>query len=176
LAVVTVPELDRAHLVVRHLRALGPRLPILARAHDRGGAEALEREGGVQVIRPELEGAAALIRHALAHLALPGDRVLAYLDRFHQAMEAPEPRGAGDRLPEVREVTLGTGEIVDQSLRGARIRERFGVTVVAIRRADGGDPIVNPSPDAILRPGDRVRVFGLPEQIAAFAEQADGRA
>jgi CPA2 family monovalent cation:H+ antiporter-2 len=178
LAVVTVPELDRAHLVVRHLRALVPRLPILARAHDRGGAEALEREGAVQVIRPELEAAAALIRHALAHLALPGDRVLAYLDRFHQAMETPEPRSTGDRdrLPEVREVTLGAGEIVDQSLRGARIRERFGVTVVAIRRADGGDPIVNPSPDAILRPGDRVRVFGLPEQIAAFAEQADGRA
>jgi len=34
----------------------------------------------------------------------------------------------------------------------------------------------NPSPDAILRPGDRVRVFGLPEQIATFAEQAGGRA
>jgi len=44
------------------------------------------------------------------------------------------------------------------------------VTVVAVLRRDG--PLLNPVPETILRPGDVVRVFGLPEQIAAFAAEA----
>ena len=36
--------------------------------------------------------------------------------------------------------------------------------------------MVNPSADTILRAGDRVRVFGLPEQIAAFRSEAAARA
>jgi K+/H+ antiporter YhaU regulatory subunit KhtT len=47
------------------------------------------------------------------------------------------------------------------------VRERFGVTVVAVTRADG-ESLLNPSPDTILRPGDRLRVFGLPDQLDAF--------
>jgi trk system potassium uptake protein TrkA len=67
----------------------------------------------------------------------------------------------------VREVTLDPGGIADRSLREARVRERFGVTVVGITRANG-DSIINPAPDTIMRPGDRLRVFGLPEQIEAL--------
>jgi len=70
----------------------------------------------------------------------------------------------------VRELALRRGGVADQSLRDARIRERFGVTVVAVRRADG--LVFNPAPETILRPGDVVRVFGLPEQIEAFASEA----
>ena len=74
--------------------------------------------------------------------------------------------GAVGVLPEVREVRLGESGIVDQSLHDARIRERFGVTIVAISRPDG--IVLNPPAETILRPGDTVRVFGLPDQIDAF--------
>jgi Trk K+ transport system NAD-binding subunit len=86
-------------------------------------------------------------------------------------MEVPEAQilGGEDRLPQVRDVTVGTGPIADQSLRQARVRERFGVTVLTLTRGDSGELLLNPSPETILRPGDRVRVFGLPEQIRAFA-------
>src|SRR5438874_1533098 len=73
-------------------------------------------------------------------------------------------------LPEVRELALGAGGVTDRSLRDARIRERFGVTVVAIRRADG--LVLNPPPDTMLRAGDVVRVFGLTDQIEAFAAES----
>ncbi|MBI4391333.1 MAG: TrkA C-terminal domain-containing protein, partial [candidate division NC10 bacterium] len=76
--------------------------------------------------------------------------------------------------PRVREVTIGAGGLADQSLREARIRERFGVTVVAIIHADG-DVVYNPPAEARLRPGDRVRIFGLPEQIEAFLAEAEAR-
>jgi len=76
-------------------------------------------------------------------------------------------------LPEVRELALGAGGVTDRSLRDARIRERFGVTVVAIRRADG--LVLNPPPDTMLRAGDVVRVFGLTDQIERSRPSPDGR-
>jgi K+/H+ antiporter YhaU regulatory subunit KhtT len=73
----------------------------------------------------------------------------------------------------VREVQLPPGLLDGVTLRDAHIRERFGVTVVAITRLDGSN-VVNPPADAILRAGDRLRVFGLPAQIDALVAAAGG--
>jgi K+/H+ antiporter YhaU regulatory subunit KhtT len=122
------------------------------------------------VIQPEQEAAATLIRHALGRLALPRGPVLDYLERFRRAMDV-EGDVPAEILPGVRQVTIAAGELADQSLREARIRERFGVTVVSVDRP--GDPtLLHPAADTVLRPGDVVRVFGLPAQIAAFASVA----
>ncbi len=176
LVVVALPEMERAQLVVRGVRALSPRVPILARAHSGAGRDGLADAGATEVISPELEAAATLIRHALRQLALPQPRVLDYLTRFRGAMN---PAGADARggpitaeaLPEVHEVTLGAGALADLSLGEARVRERFGVTVVSVERP-GGEAVVNPSAETRLRPGDRLRVFGLPEQVEAFRLEA----
>ena len=154
LAIVALPEIDRARLVVRHVREMNDHVPILARAHDPADGEGLARAGASEVIHPELEAAATLIRHALKRLALPQERVLAYLDRFRGAMElaAREERLAPDTLPRVAEVVLGQGTLADQSLSEARIRERLGVTVVAVTRG-GGDVVLNPPAETIVRAG-----------------------
>ena len=47
--------------------------------------ERLARAGATEVIQPELEAAATLIRHALRGLALPQPTVLDYLARFRAA-------------------------------------------------------------------------------------------
>lgn len=171
LVVVALPEIDRARLMVRQVRAINPGVPILARAHRSADRDGLIRAGATEVVQPELEAAATLIRHALERLALEREHVLAYLERFHGAMEATTDGNAEDALPRVAEVILARGPLADQSLREARVRERLGVTVVAITRPRAG-MVVNPSPDAILRVGDRVRVFGLPAQIDAFRREA----
>ena len=149
----------------------------MERPHHASGVEALARAGATEVIQPELEAAATLIRHALRRLALPQDRVLAYLERFRSAMEMGEGvrRDAMDLLPQVEDLAVGQGVLADQSLREARIRERLGVTVVAVTRADG-EVLLNPDPNTIVRAGDRMRVFGLPEQIAALRAAAGGGA
>jgi K+:H+ antiporter len=170
LVILALPEIARARRAVRATRALRPNVPLLARAHDRVEAEALRAMGATEVIQPEVEASATLIRHALATLGLPKERAIAYLERFRGAMEHAEAPTATGALPEVRELTMGVSDVTDRSLRDARIRERFGVTVVAVRRADG--PVFNPPPETILRPGDIVRVFGLPEQIDVFARAA----
>ncbi|HXA98521.1 MAG TPA: cation:proton antiporter [Candidatus Dormibacteraeota bacterium] len=172
LVVVSLPENDRAAHVVRNVRARNPRAPILARAHGAAARAGLTRAGATEIIEPELEAAATLIRHALRELALPPDEVLDYLARFRGAMGAVTAGGPGGPptdhpLPEVREITLATGALADLTLGEARVRERFGVTVVAVERRSG-ETLLNPSADTVLRARDRLRVFGLPEQIDAF--------
>lgn len=167
LLIVALPDVEHARLAVRAARTLNGDVAVLVRAHGRAESDALRRDGASEIIQPELEAAGTLIRHALARLQLPKSQALAYLERFRGAMESGQAPPAGpDSLPEVREVAVGSDDVADQSLRESRIRERFGVTVVAVVRA--GDVILNPPPDTMLRPGDRVRLFGLPAQIERF--------
>jgi CPA2 family monovalent cation:H+ antiporter-2 len=167
--IVTLPEADAAFGIVRAARGLNRDAPILARAGSPEEQERLVAAGATGVVQPRLEGATFLIQETLAHLGLPPARADAYLARFREAMGLRVRQGPPgiDVLPELREVVLGEGDLADQSLREARVRERFGILVLAIARADG-ETLVNPSADAILRPGDRVRVFGLPDQVRTF--------
>jgi CPA2 family monovalent cation:H+ antiporter-2 len=169
LAVVALPDLDRVRLAVLKLRQANPSLPILARSQDRAHHTRLRDAGASEVIQPELEAASTLIRHALRRLDLPRERVLAYLEQYREAMEADgaHPKGALERLPVLREVVLDRGPLSDRSLHDSRVRERFGVSVVAIIRADGTRD-THPSADTVLREGDRIRLFGLPEQLEAL--------
>ena len=172
LAIVALPAADQAQTAVRHLRALNPTLPILARTHDRAHHEALRQAGATEVIQPELEAAGTLIRHALRRFSLPRERVLTYLGHLHDALELTRtPDTPGERLPELREVTLPAGALTDRTLRDARVRERFGVSVMGITRADG-TLVLHPAADTLLRRGDRLRLFGLPEQVEALLAHA----
>ena len=110
LVVVALPEIDRAHLVVQNVRRLNREAPVLVRSHDPAAFDALTRAGATEVIQPEVEAAATLIRHALRRLRLPQERVLAYLDRFHRAMMLEAETGPSrDHLPQIADITLGPG-------------------------------------------------------------------
>jgi Trk K+ transport system NAD-binding subunit len=170
--IVALPDFEHARLAARAVRRLNQHAPMLVRAHGRAESDALRREGASEVIQPELEAAGTLIRHALARLRLPKALTLDYLERFRTAMESGEALALrSEAMPEVREVAVSSDGVADQSLRESRIRERFGVTVVAVVK--GGDIILNPPPDTVLRPGDRVRIFGLPAEIDRFARETN---
>jgi len=175
LVVVAVPQVERAYLTVRYVRRRNPGVPILARAHTFADRDRLTSAGATEVIQPEVEAASTLIRHALRRLDLPRERVLEYLERFRVAMDDALPGAPpGEALPQIADVLLlEAPRLTDQSLRDSRIRESFGVTVVALTRSDG-DVVLHPPPETILRPRDSVRVFGRPDQIEAFRREATG--
>jgi K+/H+ antiporter YhaU regulatory subunit KhtT len=110
-----------------------------------------------------------MIRHALDYLKLPADQSAAYLERFREAVGGAQvvPSVAQTPLPDVYEFEVDGPPLVDQSLRQARIRERFGVTVVAVKK-HSGELLVNPPADTVVNAGDKIRVFGLREQIESF--------
>jgi CPA2 family monovalent cation:H+ antiporter-2 len=170
LIIVALPDFEHARLATRAVRRLNAEAALLVRAHGRAESDALLRDGASEVIQPELEAAGTLIRHALARLQLPKSLALDYLERFRDAMESGKGTASpSPAMPEVREVAVASDGVADQSLRESRIRERFGVTVVAVVKA--GDVILNPPPDTVLRPGDRVRLFGLPAEIERFVRE-----
>lgn len=167
LIVLTLPEGNKNQVVIRRIRGHNPTVPILARAHSRTDLEALLEAGASEIIQPELEASATLIQHVFDYLNLPADQASNYLDRFREAIgtargavtTAPTPP-----LPNVYEFDVDGPPLADQSLRQSRIRERFGVTVVAVRRSSG-ELVLNPAPETVISSGDKIRVFGLPEQI-----------
>jgi CPA2 family monovalent cation:H+ antiporter-2 len=168
LVIVALPEMAPAQRAILASRRLNPAVPILARAHGRDEADHLRRAGATDVIQPELEASMTMIRRALARLRLPDEHAISYLRRVRHAMAGDDGTEApGSTLPEVREVRIGAGGgLADRSLREAAVRERFGVTIVAVVRADG--VTLNPPPETLLREGDVVRVFGRPEQVTTF--------
>jgi len=87
LIIVALPEIEPAALTVGRIRDLNPKVPILARAHGSAEAERLGAIGATEVIQPEVEASATLIRHALTWFGVPKDRVLEYVQQYRQSME-----------------------------------------------------------------------------------------
>lgn len=87
LIIVALPEIEPAVLAVRRIRDLNSKVPILARAHGLAEAERLGAVGATEVIQPEAEASATLIRHALTWFGVPKDRILDYVEHYRQSME-----------------------------------------------------------------------------------------
>jgi CPA2 family monovalent cation:H+ antiporter-2 len=174
LAIVTVADRDRARLAILNTRRLHRRMPIMARARRREDYEFLIRAGAAEVIQPETEASATFIRHACGHYLMVSDsQIRAYLRSFRDAMNLAHRRKStapAEAVPEVREITVSNPQFAGGSLREMKLRQKYGVTVVSIRRPSG-ESLVNPPADTVLQPNDRLRVLGLSDEIEAFAAQ-----
>jgi len=87
LIIVALPEIEPAALTVSRIRDLNQKVPILARAHGLAEGERLGVVGATEVIQPEVEASATLIRHALNWFGVPKDRILDYVEQYRQSME-----------------------------------------------------------------------------------------
>lgn len=172
LVIAALPDAGKNVSAIRTVRNHNTVVPVLARAEAQADMEGLLEAGATGIVQPELEASAKLIQYALHYLKVPGSEAQAYLERFREALGGARAGNASqDTLPSVSEIDVGHADWAEQSLRDARIRERFGVTVVAIQR-NTGELILNPSPDALIVRGDKLRVFGLRNQIEALTTAA----
>jgi voltage-gated potassium channel len=142
-------------------RALNPRLKIVARANDDDNAAKLYRAGADHVVSPQRIGG---VRMASV-LLRPG--VVSLLDLM--------TRGAGLTLS-IEELEVAPGsQLAETSLGGARIPQRTGALVVAIRRREPSrrPPLLfNPQADERLEAGDVVIAMGEEGQIDALRRLA----
>jgi CPA2 family monovalent cation:H+ antiporter-2 len=172
--ITTLADPDRARRAIQNVRHANSYAPIVARAHHRSDHEILAQAGATEIIQPELEASATIIRHAFYYIKISDDQVRAYLRKFRAAMDSLQGKPAPSPLafPEVREVTLTQSSLAGHSIRESLIRERFGVTIVSILRLSG-EELLDPPADTILQAGDRLRILGLADEIDAFVLQAD---
>ena len=142
---------DDAHNVFSILlaRQLNPEITIIARAVEEGSEERLRLAGADRVINPYKLGGMRLAFTALKPTVM-------------DFIEASLP-GTGVEL-ELAEITVSPhSELAGQTLAGADVRRRFGIIVVALKRA--GRATFNPAPDELIEPGDVVVALGPPQAL-----------
>jgi len=125
-------------------KQLNPQLVVVARAEAEQSEKTLVRAGANTVISPYAMGG-----HRMAQAALrPAVVDVIDLATHHQSLEI-----------QLEEIGVPPHSLCDGViLRDSGLRERFGVIVVAIKRATGR-MIFNPAPEERLHAGDRLVVL-----------------
>ena len=145
---------DNLYLTVS-ARQLNPTARIVARCAELSHVDKIKRSGADAVVSPNFIGGMRLV----SELMRPA--VVRFLDdmlRDKRAAFRIEEIRLGDRAGE-----LGT------TLRDARIRERFGMTVLAVRKTDADEAwTYNPDATEPIGPGMTLVVLGSPEQVTAL--------
>ena len=143
---ITVLGTDAANVYITiSARSLNPRLTIVARAEDENAEKKMFRVGATKVISPYKIGAT---RMALAVLK---PTLTDFLDLASHSV-------GFDLDIEQIEIMPGS-ELAGKALKEVSLRERTGVTVVAIKKK-GGRLSLQLSPDEPLAPGDTIIALG----------------
>jgi voltage-gated potassium channel len=138
-------------------RLMKPDLFIVGRAETDDARAKLKRAGADRVISPYHIGGLQLAQTALrpavvdfVQLATSSENMDLNIEQVHLAEGSP---------------------LVGRSLLDAGLRQKYGVVVVGIRRADGKMDF-NPPPDASMLAGDDLVVLGRSDSLRALEEAA----
>jgi voltage-gated potassium channel len=141
-------------------RVLKPDLFIVARAETEDAGRKLMRAGANRVVSPYEIGAMQMAQTALRPAVVDFVSLATSSENRELAME---------------QIAIGpSAAFANQSLVEANLRQRYGVIVVGIRRADGRMEF-NPPPDAVMHVGDQLVVLGKTSSLKEM-EVAAGRA
>ena len=136
-------------------RVMRPDLFIIARVESDDAENKLKRAGADRVISPYHIGANHMVQSALRPAVVDFVQLATSSEHLDLSME---------------QVHLEAGSsLVGQTILAAGIRQRFGVIIVAIKRAGGGMEF-NPAPEAVMRAGDELVVLGQQQSVKALEE------
>jgi voltage-gated potassium channel len=148
---------DNLYLTVSG-RQTSPNVRIVARCAELSHVEKIRKSGADAVVSPNYIGGMRLVSELLR------PAVVRFLD------DMLRDRRAAYRI---EEVTLGDGATaLGATLRDARVRERFGMTVLAVRASDNQSWVYNPDANEKLGPGMTLVVLGSAEQLAELRRVA----
>ena len=136
-------------------RQLNPNIHIVARADAQGHTQRLQRAGADKVLVPHLYGGVRMAQSVLR------PTVTSFL----------ELAGRGNDIDlQMEELRIGErSEIVGQNLIEARIRPRFNLIVIAVKKASG-EMSFNPQPQAVLEAGDTMILVGRKDGLDGLRE------
>jgi len=142
-------------------RLMHPTLFIIGRAETDDAKSKLERAGADRVVSPYQIGGLQLAQTALRPAVVDFVQLATSSENLELNMEQV-------RISE-------SSALADQTILAANLRQRFGVVVVGIQRADGRMEF-NPAPDMSMHAGDYLVVLGRSQSLrdleAAAAQTA----
>jgi voltage-gated potassium channel len=142
---------DNLYLTVS-ARQDNPRARIVARCAELSHVDKIKKSGADAVVSPNYIGGLRLVSEMLR------PSVVRFLDEMMR-----------DRRQTYRidEITLGeSASELGTTLRDCRVRERFGMTVLAVRRKEGEAWTYNPDASEKIGPGMTLVVLGSADQVS----------
>jgi len=125
---------------------------IVARCAELTHVEKIKRSGADAVVSPNFIGGMRLVSELLR------PAVVRFLDDMLRDNRTPY---------RIEEVLLGDrATALGATLRDAKVRERFGMTVLAVRGREGPWWTYNPDANEPIAPGMTLVVLGSPEQVS----------
>lgn len=145
---------DNLYLTVS-ARQDNPRARIVARCAELSHVEKIRKSGADAVVSPNYIGGLRLVSEMLR------PSVVRFLDEMLR-----------DRVAHrIEEITLGESTTeLGTTLRDCRVRERFGMTVLAVRKNESSPWVYNPDAAEKIGPGMTLVVLGSPEQVSQLKE------
>lgn len=180
LCVIATNDPSASPRIIKVARHNNPTLQIIVRTRYLSESKRLERMGADIVIPEEMETTVRIFSHVLGSYMIPQDEIKEHI-RTLRAHDYEILRGSVQEahlmvLQGLDEEGLHTRAVVvrpeapiaKKTLEELQLRNRFNLTVLAIRRDD--QTIGNPAGNFKIEPGDRLVMVGLAER---FAECAD---
>lgn len=180
LLVLAINDPQATPRVTKLARHLNPLLQIITRTRYLDSVLRLEEAGSDIVVSEEMETSVRLFSHVLSAYMVPRgeiERILRELrdddyrvlrgsiqEAHLMVLQGLDEEGLHTRSLVVREGMPAAGK----SLRELELRNKYDITVLAIRRGDS--TIGNPSAEDRLQPGDRLVVIAGAEQFVRAAE------
>jgi voltage-gated potassium channel len=141
---------DNLYLTVS-ARQDNPRVRIVARCAELSHVDKIKKSGADAVVSPNYIGGLRLVSEMLR------PSVVRFLDEMLRDRR---------QTYRIEEITLGdSARELGSTLRECRVRERYGMTVLAVRRAEGEAWTYNPDAAETIGPGMTLVVLGSAEQV-----------
>lgn len=167
--------------IVRIARSVNPELYIIARTRYINDVEDLYKVGANEVIPEEFETSLEIFARVLNKYLIPKTEIDKLVTEFrsHGYGMLREPAGAfkektpsvGQDIPDVEIASIKISDrskLIDKSLAETGIREKYGITVLAIRRNE--QTIPNPGSNEIFKPEDILYIMGDHEHCIGVNE------
>lgn len=177
--VISYADVKSALKIIEQVRMLRQDMPILVRTADDTNLERLQQAGATEVIPETLEASLMLGSHVLVLMQVPVTRILRHVqgvrkDRYRMLRgffhgQESESIEQGEFRERMHSATLPDGAFAVGKKLGLLHLEELNVVVSAVRRSDVRG--TNPDPELVLRPGDTLVLYALPEDLARAEER-----
>ena len=154
--IITLPRDSDNVFITLTARELNPDIHVIARASDPNSEKKLRRAGAHSVILPDVLGGL----HMSQLITKP--YVIEFLDILN---------GVSSEELHLEEITFEDirADFQNQTIGALNIRAKSGVTIIGVRRGEGGFSF-NPGPDTIINQGSILIVLGNKTQIEKFSD------
>ncbi|MGZ5037694.1 MAG: NAD-binding protein, partial [Usitatibacter sp.] len=171
--VVSFADTPKALMILSHVHALRPELPVIVRTFDDTDIVRLKAAGAAEIVAEVVEGSLMLATQTMMQLGMPLNRVLRRLREVRQERYrfmrgffpgATDDETADAEQPRLRTLVIGPGAAAVGKSLGSLAIDKVGVQVTAVRRANARE--VNPAAETVLRTGDVLVLLGTQGQLA----------